>query len=123
MAEGSISWFETEVPDVARAQQFYGAVLPWTFHPMEGMEDGYLIAEVAGQGIGAVLKSDAAEPSGRATRLYFDVDDLEDTLARVGPAGGTVQQERMEVPGGSWIGAALDPFGNRIGFVTTNTAK
>jgi uncharacterized protein len=123
MAEGSFSWFEMEVPDVARAQQFYGAVYPWTFRPMEGMEDGYVIVQVEGLGIGALLKSDAAEPSGRAIRLYFDVDDLEDRLARVGPAGGTVEQERMEVPGGSWIGAALDPFGNRIGFVTTNTAK
>jgi predicted enzyme related to lactoylglutathione lyase len=123
MAEGSTSWFEREVPDVARAQQFYGAVLPWTFQPMEGMEDGYVIVQVAGEGIGAVLKSDSGDPAGRATRLYFDVADLEDTLARVAPAGGAVEQERMEVPGGTWIGAALDPFGNRIGFVTNKPAR
>jgi predicted enzyme related to lactoylglutathione lyase len=121
MTDGSISWFEIDVPDVARAQQFYGAVLPWTFQGMEGYE-GYLIVQVGGLGIGAIQTSDAGDTAGRGVTLYFEVSDLEDALGRVAPAGGTVEQERMEVPGGQWIGTARDPFGHRIGFVTNNAA-
>jgi predicted enzyme related to lactoylglutathione lyase len=31
---GSMTWFEMGVPDVAKAQQFYGTLLGWTFEPM-----------------------------------------------------------------------------------------
>jgi predicted enzyme related to lactoylglutathione lyase len=124
MTDGSFSWFEIDVPDVARAQEFYGAVCPWTFQPMEGYA-GYVIVQVGDQGIGALQVSEGAEPvtGGRTCRIYFLVDDLEDTLARVTKAGGTVDQERMEVPGGQWIGTGRDPFGQAIGIVTNNAAK
>ena len=120
-ADGSITWWEIDVPDVGRAQEFYGAVTPWTFQPMEGYE-GYVIVNNEGAGIGALQASQDGAPSGGGIRLYVQVANLEDTLARVRQAGGTVEQERMEVPGGSWIGTGRDPFGNRVGFVTTNPA-
>jgi len=122
MTNGSFNWFEMDVPDVARAQEFYGAVYPWTFQPMEGME-GYVMVQVGDQAIGALQASEGAQPAGRTIRMYFLVDDLEDTLARVRQAGGTVKDERMEVPGGQWIGTGQDPFGQAIGFVTNNAAK
>jgi len=122
MADGSITWWEMDVPDVGRAQQFYGAVCPtWTMQPMEGYE-GYVIVNVEGMGIGALQASDAAQPSGRGVALYVQVADLEDTLARARQAGGTVEQERMQVPGDQWIALARDPFGQKIGFVTNNPA-
>ena len=123
MADGAVSWWEIDVPDVAKAQQFYGSVIPsWTFQPMEGFE-GYVLVNLGGVGIGALQASDGTEPSGRATRLYMDATDLEDTLARVRQGGGTVEQERMPIPGDQWIGTAKDPFGTKIGFVTSSPAK
>jgi predicted enzyme related to lactoylglutathione lyase len=122
MVDGAISWWEIDVPDIGKAQQFYSAITPWTLQAMEGYE-GYVIANLEGVGIGALQASTDADPSGRGTRLYVLVSDLEDTLARVREAGGTVEQERMPVPGDQWIGTARDPFGNRIGFATNNPAK
>jgi uncharacterized protein len=123
MAEGTVSWWEIDVPDAGRAQQFYAAVCPtWTFHPMEGFE-GYVMVHVNDTAIGALQASTDSDPSGRGTRLYADVNDLEDTLSRVKQGGGKVEQERMQIPGDQWIGTARDPFGNRIGFVTSNAAK
>ncbi len=123
MADGAVTWFELDVPDAGKAQQFYGSVIPsWKLQPMEGFE-GYVIVSVGDVQIGALQTSDASEPSGRANRPYVEVSDLEDTLARVKQGGGTVDQERMEVPGSQWIGTATDPFGGKIGFVTNNAAK
>jgi predicted enzyme related to lactoylglutathione lyase len=122
MAEGAISWWEIDVPDIERAKQFYGAVCPWTLQPMEGYE-GYVIVQVNGTGIGALQASEAGDPSGRSVTLYFLVADLEDTLERATQAGGTVEQERMQVPGDQWIGVIRDPFGTRVGFTTNNPAK
>ena len=61
--------------------------------------------------------------TGRGVTLYVEVADLEATLEKARREGGTVLQERMEVPGNQWIGTARDPFGNRIGFATNNPAK
>jgi predicted enzyme related to lactoylglutathione lyase len=121
MADGTFSWFEIDVPDVEKAKQFYGAITPWTLQPMEGFE-GYVIVSLNGQGMGALQSSQDGDPSGRGTRIYLDVSRLEDTLAQVRRAGGTVEQERMPIPGNQWVATARDPFGNRIGFVTNNPA-
>lgn len=122
MAEGAVTWWEIDVPDAAKARQFYETVCPaWTLQPMEGME-GYVIVNVEGVGVGALQASTDGEPSGRGTRLYAEVSNLEDTLARVQQSGGKVERERMPIPGDQWIGTARDPFGNRIGFVTNNQA-
>jgi len=121
MADGAIGWWEIDVPDITRARQFYGAVCPWTLRPMEGYE-GYVIVEVDGTGIGALQASEAGEPAGRGVTLYVDVADLEATLEKAKREGGTVLQERMEVPGPAWIALIRDPFGTKIGFVTSNRA-
>src|SRR5437016_11481416 len=102
MAEGATSWWELDVPDIERAQQFYGAVCPWTLQPMEGYE-GYVIVNVNGAGIGALQASEGGEPAGRGVTLYVEVSDLEATLEKAKREGATVLQERMEVPGPSWI--------------------
>src|SRR5215471_19156438 len=90
MADGAVTWLELDVPDVKRAEAFYGAVCPWTFQPMEGFE-GYVIVQVEGQGIGALQQSDAGEVAGRAVTPYVQVDNLEDTLERTKQAGGKVE--------------------------------
>lgn len=122
MADGAVSWWEIDVPDIQKGTAFYSAITNWKLAPMEGYE-GYVIATLGESGIGALQASQDPDPAGRGTRIYIEVSDLEDTLAKVRQAGGTVQQERMEIPGGGWIGTGLDPFGNRIGFLTTNAAK
>ena len=121
-ADGTITWWEIDVPDAAQARRFYEAVTPWKLTPMEGMET-YVFVNLGDTMVGALQQSTDGDPSGRGTRLYLQVSDLEDTLAKVRQAGGTVEQERMEVPGNQWIGTARDPFGNRIGFATNNPAR
>jgi uncharacterized protein len=122
MADGAIGWWEIDVPDIGKATAFYSATTTWELAPMEGYA-GYVIVNAGGVGIGALVASQEADPTGRGTRLYIEVSDLEDTLSRVRQAGGSVEQERMPVPGDQWVATARDPFANRIGFVTNNAAK
>jgi uncharacterized protein len=121
MADGTITWWELDVPDIERAKLFYGAILPWHFESMEGF-DGYVLIRAGGNQIGALQASDSGEPSGRRFTVYAQVADLEDTLDRARRAGGTVEVERHEVPGNQWFGQVRDPFGLTIGFLTSNPA-
>ncbi len=122
MADGNITWFEINVPDVGRAQQFYGAVFPWEFAPMPDYPT-YVIVSAAGAQVGALQGSEDPDPSGRGVTVYGQVADLEASLESARSGGGTVTQERMEVPGGQWIALIRDPFGLQIGLVTNNPAS
>jgi predicted enzyme related to lactoylglutathione lyase len=122
MADGAITWWELDVPNVEQAKQFYGAVCPWQFESMQGFE-GYVLVKAGDAQIGALQASDAGQPSGRGVTLYVQVADLEDTLERARKAGGTVEHERSEVPGNQWFGQVRDPFGLKIGFLTSNPAS
>lgn len=121
MADGDISWFEINVPDAQRAQAFYGSVFAWGFDPMPGFE-GYVLVRAGDRQIGALQASTDPDPAGRHVTLYFEVPDLEGALERARTGGGTVTQERMEVPGNQWIGLVKDPFGTAVGLLTNNPA-
>jgi uncharacterized protein len=121
MADGEITWFELDVPDPASAKTFYSAVLGWSIDPYPEMPT-YQFVNVGEKMIGALQQSDKAAPSGRGVTLYFQVADLEGTLARAKSAGGTVEAERHEVPGGQWFGQFRDPFGQLVGLLTSNPA-
>jgi predicted enzyme related to lactoylglutathione lyase len=123
MADGSVSWIELNVPDIDKATAFYGSVFPWKLAPMEGYAGYVIINDTAGTGVGALQASEDGDPSGRGATVYFLVANLEDALSRVKAGGGTVEQERMEVPGGQWIGTFKDPFGLKVGMVTNNAAS
>jgi predicted enzyme related to lactoylglutathione lyase len=121
MAQDHIVWFEIDVPDAEKASAFYSAVFGWTFDSMPGME-GYPMAKAGEKMLGALQASEDAEPAGRGVRLYFEVDDLEAAVERVRSAGGTVESERHEIPGG-WIALVNDPFGQKLGLWTGKPAS
>jgi predicted enzyme related to lactoylglutathione lyase len=122
MANGQVTWFEIDVPDVERGRAFYGDVFGWAFDAMPGM-DTYLMIRAGETQIGALQGSTEGAPSGRDVTLYVEVADLEAALERAKSGGGTVDQERMEVPGSQWIGLVRDPFGLSVGLVTNNAAN
>jgi predicted enzyme related to lactoylglutathione lyase len=53
--------------------------------------------------------------------VYFSVPDLEDILARVRAAGGTIDSSIEKMPWGERMFYAKDPFGNPISFVDERT--
>lgn len=96
-----------------RAESFYKGVFGWTFKAfMPTMR-------VFGQGddhIGGLMLTDKVEP-GRSPSVWFQVQSIEETLARVEAFGGRALSMKSEVPGTGWSADFEDPDGNYIGIV------
>ena len=97
------------VRDVAAAKAVYGALLgePHTDQPY------YVGYRVGDQEVGL-------DPNGHAQGMtgpvsYWDVDDLETTVAGLVEAGGTLSAPARDVGGGMLIATVTDADGNPIG--------
>jgi predicted enzyme related to lactoylglutathione lyase len=101
-------------PDLARAREWYAAVLeqaPYFDQPF------YVGFDVAGFELG--LDPDpAARPAGDAGGLaLWKVADLDATWARLLSLGATSITPPHEVGGGIRVATARDPFGNAVGLI------
>lgn len=117
---GRVTWWEIPVPDLEKSKAFYGAVFGWTFQNFGGT---YEMIHAEGEMIGA-LDATQQGSAGDGAALYFNVADMEDTLARVVASGGSVVTGRVEIGGGmGWSALFRDPDGFRIGLWTGTPAK
>jgi predicted enzyme related to lactoylglutathione lyase len=98
------------VSDVAKAKAVYAALLgvaPQVDEPY------YVGFEVSGQHIGLVP---GGGPQGMTSPVaYWQVSDIEATLAAVTAAGATVEEPAHEVGGGRLVATFTDPDGNVLG--------
>ena len=90
---GELSYVTYEVNDSAAFRAFYGQVLGWTFEPGR-IEDGWQVAHTHPMGGVAGGSPDAT------TVPMWTVADIDDAVARVLDAGGTVLQEPNRQPYG-----------------------
>lgn len=118
---GHVVWNELAAADPARAIAFYGAAFGWRAEggmPMGELGE-YRFLQAGDVGIGAVMpRIMGAE----GWLFYFLVPDIDAAADRLREAGGTVEQEPVEIPGGAYSLAARDPQGARFGLVGRRTA-
>ena len=50
----------------------------------------------------------------------MSVDSIEDAIAAVLAAGGTVSQEKASIPGMGWFAVCKDTEGNKVGLFTND---
>lgn len=109
---GEHSWHELMSPDHYAAFDFYATLFGWEKqreHDM-GPMGTYLIYGLEGENLGGMMKTmDSAQ--GSAWLSYVHVKDVNQTAKKVKSAGGQIVNGPMEVPGGDWIIAAVDPQG------------
>jgi predicted enzyme related to lactoylglutathione lyase len=90
---GELSYVTYEVADAAGFREFYGAVLGWTFEPGR-VTDGWQV-------LGSHPMAGAAGGSERPTVVpMWTVADIDEAVARVREAGGTVLAEPTRQPYG-----------------------
>lgn len=124
MSDDASIWWEIQVTDLEQAKAFYGAVFGWTFKPFGENYDAAFLPD--GRMFGGLDAGSAPKesPAGRHVRVTFHADDLEGTFAKVRANGGTVLQERTEIPDNmGWYGTFADPTGMKLGLSTGNPAK
>src|SRR5437773_11640161 len=106
--------FEIPVDDPDRAEAFYSAVFGWTFQRYPGAPQYYGLANTGDTepGINGALFQREADSG---TTLTMGVDSIEDAVAKMREAGGSVIQEKTPVPTMGWFATCLDTEGNKIG--------
>jgi hypothetical protein len=103
-----VTWFQLPAEDETRAWRFYDRVFGWT------PEDAYLPpSEGAIRGEISRRTEDLTQ-----ARLVIRVDDLDGALAAVAEAGGSVVQERTDIPEIGMVFAVFqDTEGNLLNVV------
>ncbi len=113
------NWIEIPVKDMDRARSFYQKVIQEDFPPvMELAGTQYSLFPAEDRfNCGALARGENYSPSSQGVTVYLDGgDDLDEVLARVKKAGGTIVLPRTYLgKEAGHIGLFLDSEGNRIG--------
>lgn len=110
---GEFFWNELHTPDPLAAAAFYRAVLGYTH---EAMGD-YHVLSSSGAGRAGVT---AARGEPAHWLPYVMSDDVDATIARVAPAGGTVTTAPTEIPGIGRYAVLRDPAGASLAVMKPN---
>jgi predicted enzyme related to lactoylglutathione lyase len=123
--QNAISWFEIPTLNLAKAQQFYEAVLQCTLRPenMGPSEGAVFPYDEAAGGVGGALICGPTAPVtaagvGSGVLIYLDCapHTIDSLLQRVATAGGLVAMPRTALPPGlGFIACVFDLDGNKVG--------
>ena len=118
-ANGVPSWVDLGTTDTEGAKAFYGALFGWEATDMPALDDmTYTMFSrdgkmVAGMGELTADQVDAGMPPAWTT--YLNVADLDDAIARVPVAGGTVIVPPLDVMDTGRMALIADPTGAALG--------
>jgi uncharacterized protein len=115
-----VVYFEIPVTDLDRAVAFYTAVFGFTFEQPPAVIDGNEMVRFpfsdGATGIGgALVRGDSYRPSTTGINIYFDANDIDETLRRVTERGGSVFYPHTSIGELGSVAEFLDCEGNRIG--------
>ncbi|HUR78047.1 MAG TPA: VOC family protein [Acidimicrobiales bacterium] len=116
---GALCWNELNTRNLESAKKFYGDVFDWTFHG----DENYTGFEVDGAGVGgfAPMAPDRFPPDVPEHWLvYFAVDDVTATHAKIAELGGTTMMEPFAVPEVGTMTVAQDPQGATFAVIQLN---
>lgn len=118
MENNPVVWFEIYVQDMDRARPFYEAVFRITLEKLNSpaleMWAFPMAMDKSGAG-GSLVKMHGVPSGGNSTLVYFACQDCAVEAARVGPAGGRIEREKMSIGEYGFIALAVDTEGNMFG--------
>lgn len=121
MPKDAVVWFEIPVSNLEKAKAFYSKVTGFALKDQEmgpnktavfgysGHEDMDASNAVSGH-----LYEGKPAGNGTGNTIHLAVDNLDEALMRVKPAGGEVVSDAIPIPAGRFA-YCLDPDGNSIG--------
>lgn len=111
-----VAHYEIAAKDADRAQRFWQGLFGWEFGESVMPEGEYRMART-GEQSGAAISS-MGEPG--HPNVYFDVDDIEASLAKVRELGGEAG-EKTPVPTMGWFAHCKDSEGNAFALWQTDS--
>ncbi len=115
---GHIGWRELSSGDWKKAWPFYQKMFGWTKSDAidMGAMGTYQFFKIDGVNAGGMMtRSKDAPPA--SWLYYFNVEAIDDAVARLTGAGGKLCNGPMQVPTGQWIAQAMDPQGAMFAMV------
>lgn len=112
-----INWFEIPSSDFKRATAFYERLFDTTLKVEQtGPVKMGIFNDATGESCGCVAHSEHYLPGKDGTVIYLDaMPSIDQVIARIEPAGGTIQMGKMELPDGlGYIAHFVDTEGNRL---------
>ncbi|KMW58171.1 Glyoxalase family protein [Candidatus Rhodobacter oscarellae] len=121
--DNALVWCEIPVTDLAASQAFYEAVFGYETTRDETGPNPIIMLPFEGKGVAGHLYPGKPPAPGTGPTLHLQVPDtVEETLARVETAGGTVVMPgAVEIPPGRF-GYATDLDGNSLGLFQPKAA-
>ena len=107
--------FEVPFEDYARAKKFYHDIFGWEITDNSGEWGEYYGVKTSANEnavMGGMMKKQAPE---HMLTVYFCVDSVDDTAARIREYGGNVVMEKTEVKGVGYFAIVGDTEGNYFG--------
>ena len=114
----SVIYFEIQSSNPQRDVQFYQSIFGWWFEKVEGLPIEYYRIETTGIYGGLLQRPVATPPTGCGTNAFtcsIEVENFDDTAAKILSLGGIVAMEKFAVPNRCWQGYFLDLDHNVFG--------
>ena len=113
--------FEIQADDPERALAFYQQVFGWTATKWEGPIDYWLLTtgdnETPGINGGLMQRLEPED----STANIIGVPSVDDFVAKIMAAGGSMVMPKMPVPGIGFLAYCKDPAGNVFGVLQADT--
>lgn len=113
-SNGVPSWIDLATPDTDAARAFYGELFGWTYTVDDSSQGDYIMCARNGHsaaGMMALSEEMAASGMPPVWTSYVTVANIEEGVARVEDAGGTVMQGPMAVSEAGRMAVVADPAG------------
>lgn len=111
--------FELSADDPDRAVKFYSSVFGWKFDKWDGPMEYWLITTGADAEPGINGGMSRRGPDGDEPTT-IGVPSVDDSLAKVVAAGGTVVRPKGAIPGVGWFAVFKDTEGNPFGLMQSD---
>jgi len=109
--------FDMTAEDPERMTAFYSKVFGWSFQKWDGPMEYWMATTGDGKdGInGGVSRREAGRPAQTVNTIA--VDSIDDSIAAIKAAGGTITMDKHEIPGVGILAHVEDTEGNQIGII------
>jgi predicted enzyme related to lactoylglutathione lyase len=117
-AQGTPNWVDLQTSDQTAAKEFYSGLFGWTYDD-QPMQEGqvYSMAKLGGHLVAAIAPQSpelATTGAPSAWNTYIAVDSVDETVAKVGAAGGQVAMQPFDVMDAGRMAFVLDPGGAAV---------